>query len=236
MYYKRELYHHGILGQKWGVRRFQNKDGSLTPAGKVHLQEIKSDVKKTIESNPDKVNSILSQGSKLASMANDLGDSYAKAFSSFEVTSDFKTKMLNDLYDDFGDGVDDDEYFSEIVEEKIMSNLDRVLPESLKSARAKYEKAQEKYWNDVEDFTKDLVSKYENTKIYRNDPLTPYSFAKDGQQAVSRMLHESLDTQWNSYLYRHFDDYWVYDTPEYDSMVNRITKEITADDYNKRFG
>lgn len=29
-----ELYHHGILNQKWGLRRFQNKDGSLTPAGK----------------------------------------------------------------------------------------------------------------------------------------------------------------------------------------------------------
>lgn len=29
-----ELQHHGILGQKWGVRRFQNRDGSLTPAGK----------------------------------------------------------------------------------------------------------------------------------------------------------------------------------------------------------
>ena len=26
--------HHGILGQKWGIRRFQNKDGSLTAAGK----------------------------------------------------------------------------------------------------------------------------------------------------------------------------------------------------------
>ena len=29
-----ELYHHGILGQKWGIRRFQNKDGSYTTEGK----------------------------------------------------------------------------------------------------------------------------------------------------------------------------------------------------------
>lgn len=30
---KNELKHHGILGQKWGVRRYQNEDGTLTPEG-----------------------------------------------------------------------------------------------------------------------------------------------------------------------------------------------------------
>ncbi len=35
-----ELYHHGIKGQKWGVRRFQNKDGSLTFVGKKRYGSI----------------------------------------------------------------------------------------------------------------------------------------------------------------------------------------------------
>lgn len=34
------LKHHGIKGQKWGVRRYQNSDGSLTPEGKLRYNSV----------------------------------------------------------------------------------------------------------------------------------------------------------------------------------------------------
>lgn len=36
-FYVSELYHHGIKGQRWGVRRYQNKDGTLTDLGRKRL-------------------------------------------------------------------------------------------------------------------------------------------------------------------------------------------------------
>ena len=48
-----ELKHHGILGQKWGVRRFQNKDGTYTSNGKDRYKKSSKNPKKMSDAELD---------------------------------------------------------------------------------------------------------------------------------------------------------------------------------------
>ena len=60
-----ELYHHGILGQKWGVRRYQNADGSLTAKGikryKARAEKYKARAEKYLDKNANKLNKLKKQ-------------------------------------------------------------------------------------------------------------------------------------------------------------------------------
>lgn len=65
-----ELKHWGVKGMRWGVRRYQNQDGTLTPAGKKRynsdINDLSEDKAKKYKANPDKwVKDDLKSGRKL---------------------------------------------------------------------------------------------------------------------------------------------------------------------------
>lgn len=106
----RELYHHGIKGQRWGVRRYQNEDGSLTTAGRKRYgqgneQEIANKVHayskhfnentKRQEANDEKWNQV-KQMRKEAGL-NPFSEKYKKYSKAYDEWSEEQDKIDEDF-------------------------------------------------------------------------------------------------------------------------------------------
>ena len=70
-----ELYHFGVKGMKWGVRRYQNKDGTLTKAGRKKMAKLDKEYSKLTgqKRNTESPNtrSPLTKKKKLSEMTDD---------------------------------------------------------------------------------------------------------------------------------------------------------------------
>lgn len=67
------LYHHGIKGQRWGVRKYQNEDGSLTEAGKIRYEKILNKQEKNrqkMSNNSKRLNESLKEWDSIYSYKN----------------------------------------------------------------------------------------------------------------------------------------------------------------------
>lgn len=66
-----ELSHHGIKGQRWGIRRYQRKDGSLTNAGKKRASKLEDEYSKLTGQKPEGSKTYSSSGKKKISEMSD---------------------------------------------------------------------------------------------------------------------------------------------------------------------
>lgn len=124
MTYEQYLMHHGILGQKWGIRRFQNEDGSLTSEGRRRygVRDYKRERKRLIREGR-----FNSEASKRLDEIDEEMDRLATRYAFNPLTGDAKTRSEVEAADKFDKLMRQEAIEMAKLEDQAVEYADRIL-------------------------------------------------------------------------------------------------------------
>lgn len=254
------LAHHGILGQKWGVRRYQNLDGTLTAAGREryglaeqidraskqvdtkgsrkypvdkssvswHIAdnvnrnyETSEEIKKSAESLKKKVDD-------LASINNEMFDSAEKEAKAAIKSQEFKKEFEKKLYENFGDGCDDEEMFEWTKRDIFDEIIFKYCPNYIASKK-KFDKLSEEYFSDCKKEADSILKNIGDKRIAKlKDDEVKYS------DIVDKLIYYESGGGGISRLFRHPEETFEYATEDI-GYSDEFPLPFTMDEYNKKY-
>lgn len=196
-----ELYHYGIKGMRWGIRRYQNKDGSLTPKGKKrYSKELYSEMKK----NDGKLNRTDYGNAVKNKLSND------KRVKDYVSSNSKEYKRLLREWGDIQDKIDkeyeNDDVYKRAYEKAIKNGGDPKLKyfsdyvfELMGDDKkiSELESQSEKAWNNLNEYSKkskplvdDIIGKYGNM---------PANALYDNNVKAEKWIYSALEDLMNEY-------------------------------------
>ena len=250
--YTDELYHHGVKGQKWGVRRYQNKDGSLTDLGKRRLypngdspdtnlyddESRKAMLKESIENKTNtfylgNVEEISEAGGflkKQADVVRATYDKYEEAVMTEYPTLSKNDRFINEVKTRLGKEMTDlakeDSEYRDLIEMEIEDHVfdcyRKYLSPEIKKLETDFEDGWDVYVDNVYTMADQIVGKYGDEKLTRKALLSTTSVRY--KDAVFGTLRNLSDEDDWSYNAYKIAGYMQDDA--YFNMVEDVRKRI----------